>query len=192
MPAAATPVTAAQIQAVIDTVADPEMPAVSVAQLGMVVDVRVHEAGDEHQRHGRGEPAAAGCRVEVDLVATYSSCPATRMIADDVRTAVEAIDGVAQAQVDFVRHVTWTPQRITAAGREALRRFGIAPPGDDAPLLEVGSTPPPWWEAGEPQAVACPWCGSPQTRRDSAFGPTPCRSTHWCAACRNPFEAVKA
>lgn len=169
--AAATP---EQVRAAIDAVPDPEMPQISVGQLGMVVDVRVRERD-----------------VEVDLVATYSSCPATRWIADDVRAAVEGLHGVASARVVFVRDVVWTPQRITAEGRAALRAGGIAPPGE-APLVALAPEPPSWWEAGEAPAVPCPFCGSTDTRLDSPFGPTPCRAVHWCAACRNPFEAVRA
>lgn len=194
MSEATTGVTADDVRAAIDTVPDPEMPAVSVAQLGMVADVRVAH-GAAHPRHAPDGRAAAGGRavVDVDLVPTYSSCPATRLIADDVRAAVERLPGVGSARVRFVRGVTWTPQRITAAGRQALRAAGIAPPGDEPPLLGLESGPPSWWGSdAEPAAVPCPWCGSSDTRRDSPFGPTPCRAVHWCAACRNPFEAVKA
>jgi ring-1,2-phenylacetyl-CoA epoxidase subunit PaaD len=183
-------VTADDVRAAIDAVPDPEMPQISVGQLGMVVDVRV-EGGEGHRRHATSERSAAdgGAVVAIDLVPTYSSCPATRWIAEDVRAAVERLAGVGTARVRFVRGVTWSPERITAEGRAALRASSIAPPGDAPPLLSVGSQPPSWWE--QPAAV-CPWCGSEETRLDSPFGPTPCRAIHWCAACRNPFEAVKA
>lgn len=173
--ASRTAVSAQDVRAAIDRVPDPEMPAVSVAQLGMVVDVRVAEASD------------GGARVEVDLVATFSGCPAIPVIREDVAQAVRALDGVADVDVRFVRHVTWTPERISEDAHEALRAFGIAPPGSGA-VVPAGVTPLP--VAGT-VTVTCPLCGSRDTVTDSPFGPTPCRSTHYCRACRNPFEAVK-
>jgi ring-1,2-phenylacetyl-CoA epoxidase subunit PaaD len=158
------------VRAAIGGVADPEMPAVSVADLGMVVDVRVLEAS------GRD-----GARVEVDLVATFSGCPATAMIRSDVTAAVLGVEGVAEGDVRFVRHVVWTPARISERAHDKLRAFGIAPPGATAlPVVGV--------EVG---VVTCPLCGSSDTVTDSPFGPTPCRSTHYCRDCQNPFEAIK-
>lgn len=170
--ASATGVTVDDVRAAVARVPDPEMPAVSVAQLGMVVDVRVHD-GD------------GGARVEVDLVATFSGCPAIAVISADVARAVGDIDGVAGVDVRFVTHVTWTPDRISEDAHGALRDFGIAPPAASAP---AGATRLPLLGAAP---VACPLCGSGDTAVDSPFGPTPCRSTHYCRACRNPFEAVK-
>lgn len=143
------------------TVADPELPPVTVADLGMVTDVRVH-----------------GGRVEIDLVPTFSACPATPIIREDVEAAVGGLDGVDEVRVRFVSDVVWDPERITAQGREQLREFGIAPPGSGQTLLGIGG-------------VTCPVCGSRNTVADSPFGPTPCRSTNYCQDCRNPFEAIK-
>lgn len=152
---------AAEVYAVLDTVPDPEMPAVSVGDLGMVVAVRVD-----------------GGRVEVDLVATCSGCPATAVIGDDVTEAVRGMDGVGEVDVRFVHDVVWDPERITAAGREQLRAFGIAPPGSGQTLLQIGGT-------------RCPLCGSRDTVPDSPFGPTPCRALSFCRTCRQPFEVIK-
>lgn len=177
MSANATAVRAEHVYAVLEGVPDPEMPPVSVAELGMVVDVRV---GD----------AAGGARVEVDLVATFSGCPAIDVIRSDVAGAVRAMDGVSEVDVRFVRHVTWTPDRISDSAHDKLRAFGIAPPGGGpvGALPQVGATALPLF-GGMP--TACPLCGSRDTVMDSPFGPTPCRSTHYCQGCRNPFEAVK-
>lgn len=166
-------VTESDVRAVIDTVPDPEMPPVTVGDLGMVVDVRV--APD------RGGPGPA--HVEIDLVPTFSGCPATGMIRDDVTAAVRDLDGVGTVEVRFVGDVVWDPERITPRGRDRLRSFGIAPPGSGQTLVQI--SPPR-------QGVACPLCGSRDTMLDSPFGPTPCRSTSYCRACRNPFEAIKA
>lgn len=157
----ATLVDAAAVRAVLDAVPDPEMPPVTIGELGMVVAVAV-DGGD----------------VIVDLVPTYSGCPATAVIREDVAKAVGALPGVTGVQVNFVRDVVWDLDRITARGRENLRAFGIAPPGSGQTLLQIGG-------------VTCPVCGSRDTVADSPFGPTPCRSTNYCRACRNPFEAIK-
>ena len=160
-----TAVTADDVMAVLDTVPDPEMPPVSIAELGMVVDV-----------------AVAGTHAHVDLVPTYSGCPATAVIREDVEKALLAIDGIQTASVRFVSDVVWEPERISPAGREKLKSFGIAPPGSGQVLVQLGT---------RPQAVVCPLCGSTDTVADSPFGPTPCRSSSYCNACRNPFEVIK-
>jgi ring-1,2-phenylacetyl-CoA epoxidase subunit PaaD len=149
------------VRAVLDTVPDPEMPPISVGELGMVVAVEVE-----------------GSRARVDLVATFSGCPAIDVIRDDVEAAVLALDGIDAVDVRFVNTVVWTPERITAAGREKLAEFGIAPPGSGQTLLSIGG-------------VTCPLCGSRNTVADSPFGPTPCRSASYCNDCRNPFEVMK-
>ena len=160
-----TELTPEQVRAVLDSVPDPEMPPVSIAELGMVVDVAV-DGGDVH----------------VDLVPTYSGCPALAIIREDVVAALLATDGVASATVDFVNTVVWEPERISDTGREKLKSFGIAPPGSGQVLVQLGS---------RPQTVICPLCGSTDTVADSPFGPTPCRSSSYCNTCRNPFEVIK-
>jgi ring-1,2-phenylacetyl-CoA epoxidase subunit PaaD len=154
-------VVADDVRAVLDTVPDPEMPPISIGELGMVVDV-----------------AVAGGHAQVDLVATFSGCPAISVIREDVERAVLGLDGVETVDVRFVTSVVWTPERISPAGHEKLREFGIAPPGSGQTLLSIGG-------------VTCPLCGSRDTVADSPFGPTPCRSASYCNACRNPFEVMK-
>jgi len=156
-----TAVSEEAVRAVLDAVPDPEMPPVTIGELGMVVAIAVY-AGD----------------VTVDLVPTYSGCPATAVIREEVAKAVGALPGVTAVRVNFVRNVVWDPDRITPRGRDNLRAFGIAPPGSGQTLLQIGG-------------VTCPLCGSRDTVADSPFGPTPCRSTNYCRACRNPFEAIK-
>lgn len=158
-------VTPESIRAVLDTVPDPEMPPVSIAELGMVVDVRTR-----------------GGAVEVDLVATFSGCPAIGVIREDVTAALSAMPGVDRVTVAFVNDVVWTPERISETGRAKLMQFGIAPPGSGQMLVQLGQ---------RPVTVTCPLCGSRDTVADSPFGPTPCRSSSYCNACRNPFEVIK-
>jgi ring-1,2-phenylacetyl-CoA epoxidase subunit PaaD len=109
-----------------------------------------------------------------------------------VQAALLQVEGVDSVEVAFTDTVVWTPERISEAGRDKLRAFGIAPPGS-------GQVPPD--TTGDPRrrgvvvtgigGVTCPLCGSRDTVVDSPFGPTPCRSANYCNACRNPFEAVK-
>lgn len=162
------------VVAAVAEVPDPEMPAVTLAMLGVVHDVTV---ADGH--------------VTVELLPTFAGCPATDMMAEDVERAVGAVRGVTSVAVRFPHAPRWTPDRITAAGRDALRAFGIAPPGEGAgrrgqlPVVSTPSDPP-----AEPPRP-CPWCGSTATERDGLFGPTPCRDVRFCRDCQQPFEAVR-
>jgi ring-1,2-phenylacetyl-CoA epoxidase subunit PaaD len=146
-------------------VPDPEIPAVSVIEMGMIGGVHVD-----------------GGRARVVLLPTFTGCPAIAMIEQDVRRAVIGIDGVAAVDVETSFDPPWTSDRISAVGREKLRDFGLAPP-DAAPVLIT--------QIGLPTIATCPFCGSSDTRSDSLFGPTPCRATYYCKACRNPFEQFK-
>lgn len=168
------------VRTAVESVPDPELPPVNIGHLGMLHDLDVHDDG----------------LVEVTLLPTFSGCPATDVIAEDVEAAVSAVDGVTDVTVRFRFDPPWTPDRIDAAGRERLREFGITPPGgpirsaaldgvDERPVLPLtGGT-------GSEERRPCPYCGSSETERDSAFGPTPCRAIHYCRDCRQPFEAFK-
>lgn len=175
--ATAVTVDPAAVRRAVDDVPDPELPPVTVGMLGMVHDLKVGDDG----------------RVEVELLPTFAGCPATEMIERDVVAAVADVPGVTSVQVRFRFAPAWTPERISAEGREALRRFGIAPPGGPT------GAPRPDGRATLPLAVGpasdprpCPHCGSDDTTRDSSFGPTPCRDVRFCNACRQPFEAFKS
>jgi ring-1,2-phenylacetyl-CoA epoxidase subunit PaaD len=162
-----------RIRAAVAGVPDPELPPVTIGMLGMVHDVTVED----------GE-------VRIELLPTFSGCPATDMIERDVVTAVEAVAGVERVRVRFRYDPPWTAERIDDEGRERLREFGIAPPGgevagvrpDGRPTLPVAPTASP---------RPCPYCGSQDTVRESSFGPTPCRDLRFCASCQQPFEAFK-
>ncbi|HUG84687.1 MAG TPA: 1,2-phenylacetyl-CoA epoxidase subunit PaaD [Euzebya sp.] len=157
----ATDLTAA-VRGAVEAVEDPEMPPMTIGQLGMVVSVEV---------------ADGGARVEV--MPTFSGCPATAYIGNDVTAAVAAVEGVDTVEVVWRRDLSWGPERITERGREVLTEAGIAPPGSGQTLLSIGG-------------VRCPYCGSRNTRADSPFGAAPCRSTHSCRDCKTPFDAIKA
>ena len=152
------------VRAALADVADPEIPAVSIVDLGMVEEVRV--AADE---------------IHVVLLPTFVGCPALDLIRSAVEARLRAFDRPVDVRFEF--RVPWTSDRITPEGRERLRVSGFAPPAavrDEVPILVQLSAP-----------VSCPNCGSKRTVLESAFGPTQCRAIYHCAACRQPFEAFK-
>ncbi len=156
---------------VLDTVLDPEVPAVSVRDLGIVRDVRL-----------------IGDALEVVLTPTYNGCPATEVIEHDVLAALEAA-GLGPAHATLQRAPAWTTDWITERGRARLLAYGIAPPGPLPPGTEVPLRYMPRTAAGP--ALACPRCGSHETERLSAFGSTACKALYRCMACREPFEHFK-
>ncbi len=157
---------------VLGGVLDPEVPALSLCDLGIVRDVReAHEADDA---------------LEVVLTPTYSGCPATEVIE---RSVVEALDGAGLGPVKLrlQRAPAWTTDWISAEGRRKLREYGIAPPTP----VEPGAAVPIRLVTRRKVAVACPRCGSLHTEQLSAFGATACKSLHRCLDCREPFEHFK-
>ena len=155
--------------AVLDTVPDPEVPALSVRDLGIVREVVCGEAG-----------------TEVVLTPTYSGCPATEVISDSVRQALDAA-GYGPVTVTLRRAPAWTTDWISDEGRRKLREYGIAPPGP----VEPEAAPRVATIRIRPRGVDCPRCGSAQTERLSAFGSTACKAMYRCLACREPFEHFK-
>ncbi|HZF68391.1 MAG TPA: 1,2-phenylacetyl-CoA epoxidase subunit PaaD [Gemmatirosa sp.] len=170
-PRAAEPLTRDAVLAVLDTVPDPEVPVISVVELGIVRDVEID-----------------GDRATVVITPTYSGCPAMREIEHDVLAALAARGWTARIRTEY--SPAWTTAWMSDAAREKLRAYGIAPPraGAEAssdtlvPLLRRGKAPAP---------VPCPFCGSTRTHLESAFGSTACKALHVCDACRQPFEEFK-
>ena len=182
---------------VLHDVLDPEVPAISVTDLGIVRDVIEHADA-----------------LEVVVTPTYSGCPATEVIAQAISDAIVAA-GLGPARVTQRRAPAWTTDWITPQGREKLRAYGIAPPGSCAGEATGGNVSPSEGRtrglASSPSGgsdgrsvgatflpirlmarnVACPRCGSAQTERLSAFGSTACKSLYRCVACREPFEYFK-
>jgi ring-1,2-phenylacetyl-CoA epoxidase subunit PaaD len=158
-------VTAEEVWSALDEVADPEIPVISLVELGVVRDVRVE-----------------GGHVSVTLTPTFLGCPAL----DAMRRALEEkLVGIgAEPHVTVDHGDAWTTDRISAAGREKLRSAGLAPP---APREETA----PRLVQLQARAFRCPYCGSTETRLENLFGPTPCRSIRYCESCRQPFEQFK-
>lgn len=150
------------------TVPDPEVPALSVVDLGIVREVVCDATG-----------------TRVALTPTYSGCPATEVIAASVRDALVQA-GLGPVTVSQRLAPAWTTDWISAEGRQRLLAYGIAPPG------QVCNTEPALSPIRlRPRNLACPRCGSLQTERLSAFGSTACKALHRCLDCREPFEHFK-
>jgi ring-1,2-phenylacetyl-CoA epoxidase subunit PaaD len=156
----------AQAWDVLATVLDPEVPALTLVDLGVVRDVRL-----------------AGGTLEVDLTPTYTGCPATAAIALDATTALEAA-GLGPVKIVTVNAPAWTTDWIGPAAREKLRAYGIAPPTGQAPKGKRAL----FSDDADP---ACPRCGAARVEKTSAFGSTACKALYRCLACREPFEYFK-
>jgi len=156
-----------ELLAILDEVKDPEVPAVSVVELGIVRDVSASEAG-----------------VEVTITPTYSGCPAMREIESDIREALSA-HALGPVEIRVVYSPAWTTDWIGPVGKKKLEEYGIAPPGavERDELVSL---------ARRVQRVRCPFCKSADTERKSEFGSTACKSIWFCRSCRQPFEEFKA
>lgn len=151
---------------ILDSVKDPEVPVLSVVELGIVRDVEVD-----------------GAAVTVVVTPTYSGCPAMQVIEDDIIAALHDA-GYADARVRTVYTPAWTTDWIPESAREKLRAYGIAPPGHSGVHSPV--------QIRRREAVQCPFCGSPDTALRSEFGSTACKAMHYCNACTQPFEEFKS
>jgi ring-1,2-phenylacetyl-CoA epoxidase subunit PaaD len=152
---------------VLQTVLDPEVPVLSVVDLGIVRDVVDHRS-----------------ELEVVLTPTYSGCPATEAIEASIRQALEA-EGLGPMCMSLRRAPAWSTDWISAEGKRKLREYGIAPPGP----VEASQGAP--IRLLRRETVACPRCGSTHTERLSAFGATACKALYRCVSCREPFEHFK-
>jgi ring-1,2-phenylacetyl-CoA epoxidase subunit PaaD len=146
-------------------VPDPEIPVISVVDLGVVKSVRVEDS-----------------RVHIEFTPTFMGCPALDYMRNQMVARLEEL-GV-HADVEVVLDDSWSTDKITPAGREKLRAAGFAPPAPRAAT-----------QTGLVQLTTgvfkCPYCGSTDTRLDNIFGPTACRSIRYCKNCRQPFEQFK-
>jgi ring-1,2-phenylacetyl-CoA epoxidase subunit PaaD len=145
------------------TVVDPEIPVLTIADLGVLRDVRVE-----------------GETIEVAITPTYSGCPAMNMIALEIELALERA-GLPRPRINTVLSPAWTTDWMTEDGRRKLKDYGIAPPRPASSRRAL---------FGE-QAIACPRCGAHDTERIAEFGSTSCKALWRCRACREPFDYFK-
>ena len=158
-------VSAGEVWTALGEIADPEIPVISLVELGVVRDVDVE-----------------GDRVSVTLTPTFLGCPALDAMRRALEAKIASLGGEPVVTVE--RGDAWTSDRITPAGREKLRAAGFAPP---APR----DTSAPRLVQLQANRCRCPYCGSSETRLENLFGPTPCRSIRYCESCRQPFEQFK-
>ena len=142
-------------------VVDPEIPVLTIADLGVLRDVAVGPDG----------------RVEVTITPTYSGCPAMNMITVEIGLALERA-GIPDASVRTVLHPAWTTDWLTEDGRRKLREYGVAPPAPGGGRRALFGA----------EVVACPLCGSSRTERLAEFGSTSCKALWRCLDCREPFD----
>jgi ring-1,2-phenylacetyl-CoA epoxidase subunit PaaD len=163
-PTAAATLDERQILAALGEVMDPEIPAVSVVDLGIVHRIETSPG-----------------MIRIEILPTFVGCPAI----DAMRNAIqERLAGLARrVEVDVTFEVPWTSDRITPEGRRRLQASGFGPPGPVGAAATIIPILP---------ATACPYCGSRRTVLENAFGPTLCRSIYYCTDCRQPFEQFKS
>jgi ring-1,2-phenylacetyl-CoA epoxidase subunit PaaD len=158
-------VTTEQVWDALAEIPDPEIPVLSLVDLGVIRDVAVE-----------------GEHVRVEFTPTFLGCPALEVMRDTMASKISSLGG--DPEIAVIADDSWTTDRITRAGREKLRASGFAPPApraDGSPtLVQLQSS-----------AFRCPYCGSTDTRLENIFGPTPCRSVRYCIGCRQPFEQFK-
>jgi len=158
-------VTIEQVWDALAEIPDPEIPVISLVDLGVIREVGVENG-----------------TVRVAFTPTFLGCPALEVMRDAMAERIRALG--AEPEIVVRTDDSWSTDRITPAGREKLRSSGFAPPAprDAAPptLVQLQSN-----------AFRCPYCGSTDTRLENIFGPTPCRSLRYCASCRQPFEQFK-
>jgi ring-1,2-phenylacetyl-CoA epoxidase subunit PaaD len=154
----------AQVWEALDEIPDPEIPVVSLVDLGVIRSVDVQDG-----------------RVRIEFTPTFLGCPALEFM----KRAIE--EKVPGADVKVVQDDSWSTDKITPAGREKLRAAGFAPPAP-RPLDAGGASGLVQLQA---HVHRCPYCGSTETKLENIFGPTPCRSLRYCESCRQPFEQFK-
>lgn len=223
------------VNQVLATILDPEMP-INLIDLGIIAAVRIRsvvnaagipraavkaDAVSPGPSGGMSVTAAAPAVVEIDVTPTFVGCPALAVIEREIRTRVGALPGVSRVAVQFIHAPPWSVDRISPAGRAALRAFGVTvpeqPAGGAPPCrsrgphsvnvnavgaalqaaaaeCKPGASSPnvPLVEISIPERLPeCPFCGSSETRIESRFGPTRCKMICYCPACKNTFEHLK-
>ena len=162
------------VWAALEEIPDPEIPTISVVELGVI-------GGVAFQRRGEG-----GERLSVELLPTFVGCPAIDVMQQQIGERLRGLELAEEVEVRLSFTPPWTSDRITPEGREKLRGSGFAPPiligpsfgGEELQLYLAQAT--------------CPYCGSANTTLDNPFGPTLCRAIYHCDACHQPFEQFKA
>jgi ring-1,2-phenylacetyl-CoA epoxidase subunit PaaD len=157
-------ITKSEILKILEDVKDPEIPTISVVDLGIITDVQI--SGDEN--------------ISVTMTPTFSGCPALKMLENMVKEKLESAFNM-EVSVKTTFDVPWNTNMITERGKEMLKKHGLAPPPEHNGLIQIDIL----------SHVPCPYCGSKNTELKSPFGPTLCRSLHYCNNCLQAFEQFK-
>lgn len=152
-------------------ISDPEIPAISLVDLGVIGSVSADER-----------------RARVEILPTFVGCPAVEIMRAQVRDRIEALGIAGDVEVDISFDPPWTSERISARGRERLRSSGFAPPVAGSRAASAGGV---LEELAVLPVAECPYCGSRRTTLENPFGPTLCRAIYHCADCNQPFEQMK-
>lgn len=156
--------TVESIRELLATVHDPEIPVLSVLEIGIIREISVDSE-----------------RVSVTITPTYSGCPAMHMIEEEIRSVLRK-NGIDRVEIETTFSPAWTTEWLSENAKLKLKQYGIAPPGDEhqPQLLQIVLPPP-----------SCPYCASKETELRSQFGSTACKAFYFCFSCRQPFEYFK-
>lgn len=146
-------------------VKDPEIPVISVVDLGIIIDIDI----DDDQN------------VLIKMTPTFSGCPALQIMQLQVQKKASEVEGVNKAKVEVDKETSWTSNRISDQGRKAIKEFGLAPPPRFEDDLDVSTI----------EKVQCPYCDSEDSILKTPFGSTLCRAIHYCNGCKQSFEQFK-
>lgn len=152
-----------QVYTWLEEVKDPEIPVLSLVDLGVITDVQLSETG-----------------VKIEMTPTFVGCPALDMMKTEIREVLNK-NGISDVSIDVTFRKAWTSDLISEKGKQALKNFGLAPP----PSREL------FTELEVLEHANCPRCDGTNTEMKNAFGPTLCRSIHYCNDCREAFEQFK-
>lgn len=153
-----------QIKGWLDEVKDPEIPVLSLNDLGVITGIRIEDSG----------------KVRVDMTPTFAGCPAMDVMQKDVETTLEK-NGITDYEVVLSFKTQWNSNMISEKGRKALKEFGLAPPPKHNLIVDIELI----------EHAVCPQCGSENTEMKTPFGPALCRSMHYCHNCHQAFEQFK-
>lgn len=159
-------ITSQEIWQALEDVKDPEIPMVSVVELGIIQSVEI-----------------TGDAATITITPTFTGCPALHVMRDDIAARVRDL-GVSEVEVVVALSPRWTSDRIAPSAREKMKTIGLAPPPRHRDRLDLVLELQP--------VVRCPYCGSSDTVLENPFGPTLCRAMHYCNTCQQPFEQFKA
>ena len=168
---------AEMIWSVLETVTDPEIPVLTVIDLGIIREVKIIGTAQN------SPSGSLGVGAEIIITPTYSGCPAMDMISTNIRLAL-AEAGYQNIRITSVLSPPWTTDWMTEAGKEKLKAYGIAPPNSKQVVCETKLF-------AKQESIQCPRCNSYQTRLISQYGSTACKALHQCEECKEPFDYFK-